>query len=105
MIDLKKLEERLLESLRLETKESLENWLKRKREMEGKKMSGGSLEYASFTINRIIENLENVEDTEVKTEIEQTIKELQSLSNNLYQLEWYLSGDIGIESMRSNWQK
>ena len=68
-------------------------------------MSGGSLEYASFKINRIIENLEQVEDDDVKLEIEQTIKELQSLSNNLYQLEWYLSGDIGIESMRSNWQK
>jgi hypothetical protein len=46
-----------------------------------------------------------VEDTEVKTEIEQTIKELQKLSNNLYQLEWYLSGDIGIENMQLNWQK
>jgi hypothetical protein len=68
-------------------------------------MSGGSLEYASFAINRIIENLESVEDEEVKTEIEETIKELQRMSNNLYQLEWYLSGDIGIESMQLNWQK
>jgi formiminotetrahydrofolate cyclodeaminase len=68
-------------------------------------MSGGSLEYASFTINRIIENLENVEDKDVQKEIEQTIKELQRMSNNLYQLEWYLSGDIGIESMQLNWEK
>jgi hypothetical protein len=105
MIDLQKLKEKLLESLRLETKESLEIWLKRKREKDGEKMSGGSLEYASFAINRIIENLESVEDEEVKTEIEETIKELQRMSNNLYQLEWYLSGDIGIESMQLNWQK
>jgi hypothetical protein len=105
MLDLKKLEEQLLESLRRETKESLETWLKRKREMEGKNMSGGSLEYASFAINRIIENLENVEDEEVKNEIEETIKELQRMSNNLYQLEWYLSGDIGIENMQLNWLK
>jgi hypothetical protein len=68
-------------------------------------MSGGSLEYASFAINRIIENLESVEDEDVKKEIEQTIKELQRMSNNLYQLEWYLSGDISIESMQLNWQK
>jgi len=68
-------------------------------------MSGGSLEYASFAINRIIENLENVEDDDIKMETEETIKELQRMSNNLYQLEWYLSGDIGIETMRLNWQK
>ena len=68
-------------------------------------MSGGSLEYASFTINRIIENLENVEDMDVQKEIEEIIKELQRMSNNLYQLEWYLSGDIGIENMQSNWKK
>jgi hypothetical protein len=68
-------------------------------------MSGGSLDYASFKINRIIEELEGVEDDDVKKEIEQTIKELQKMSNNLYQLEWYLSGDIGIESMQINWQK
>lgn len=37
MIDLKKLEERLLESLRRETKESFEAWLKRKREKENEK--------------------------------------------------------------------
>jgi hypothetical protein len=37
MIDLQKLKERLLESLRLETKESLEAWLKRKREKENEK--------------------------------------------------------------------
>jgi hypothetical protein len=37
MIDLQKLKERLLESLRLETKESLETWLKRKREKENEK--------------------------------------------------------------------
>jgi hypothetical protein len=37
MIDLQKLKEKLLESLRLETKESLEIWLKRKREKENEK--------------------------------------------------------------------
>jgi len=37
MIDLKKLEERLLESLRRETKDSLEAWLKKKREKDNEK--------------------------------------------------------------------
>jgi hypothetical protein len=36
MIDLQKLKEKLFESLSKETKKSLENWLKKKREMEGK---------------------------------------------------------------------
>jgi hypothetical protein len=68
-------------------------------------MSGGSLEYASFKINSIIENLERVEDKEIKFEIEEVIKELNKLSSNLYQLEWYISGDISIENMRSEWLK
>jgi hypothetical protein len=68
-------------------------------------MSGGSLEYASFKINSIIENLEKVEDKEIKFEIEKLIKELNKLSSNLYQLEWYISGDISIENMRSEWLK
>ena len=37
MIDLQKLKEKLFESLSKETKESLEAWLKKKREMEGKR--------------------------------------------------------------------
>jgi hypothetical protein len=68
-------------------------------------MSGGSLEYASFKINSIIENLERVEDKEIEFEIEEVIKELNKLSSNLYQLEWYISGDISIENMRSEWLK
>jgi hypothetical protein len=68
-------------------------------------MSGGSLEYASFKINSIIENLEKIEHKEIEFEIEEVIKELNKLSSNLYQLEWYISGDISIENMRSEWLK
>ena len=45
MIDLKKLEERLLEALRLETKESLENWFFQKRKDEDIKAIHKNISY------------------------------------------------------------
>lgn len=72
-------------------------------------MSGGSLDYSYSKVNRVIDELQTQKEIEsdyvdeVKPEIDELIKQLEVISNNLHKLEWYLSGDIGLESMRKNW--
>ena len=72
-------------------------------------MSGGSLDYSYGKVNMIIEELRAQKEIqsdyvdEVKPEIDELIKQLEAISNNLHELEWYLSGDIGLSSMRKSW--
>ena len=72
-------------------------------------MSGGSLDYSYSKVNMIIEELRAQKELdgdyvdEVKPEINELIKQLEVISNNLYKLEWYLSGDISLHSMQMDW--
>jgi hypothetical protein len=75
-------------------------------------MSGGSLEYSSFKINNIIEQIlhyqENASDKEkvdnVKDRVRLLLNDLSRIENNLYLLEWYWSADISIEQVREEWR-
>lgn len=74
-------------------------------------MSGGSLDYASFKINSIIEDLQAKKELDadyvhnVLPEINELIAKLEIISHNIYELEWYLSGDTGIDRMHDEWKK
>lgn len=73
-------------------------------------MSGGSLDYSYSKINFIIEELQAQKEiksdyvNKVKPEICKLIESLEIISNNLYHLEWYLSGDISHEQMECDWK-
>lgn len=71
-------------------------------------MSGGSLNYSYEAIEHAIELLYHVQSShqnaqEVKDEIKELIGILTRSSNNLFRLEWYLSGDISLQDLKGNW--
>lgn len=73
-------------------------------------MSGGSLEYGYSKINQVIESIQDALESErelseaTKSRMLALIEDLEKVSNNAYQLEWYLSGDISEEHMELNWK-
>jgi hypothetical protein len=75
-------------------------------------MSGGSLEYSSFKINNIIEQIlhyqENASDREsvdsVSDRVRLLLNDLSRIENNLWLLEWYWSGDISVEQVKRDWR-
>lgn len=73
-------------------------------------MSGGQLDYSYSKIDFIIQELQAQKEIEsdyiniVKPEIEILINQLENISNNLWHLEWYLSGDISHEQMQRDWK-
>jgi hypothetical protein len=73
-------------------------------------MSGGELDYSYSKINEVIEKLQERLELEndyyihVKPEIVKLIESLEIISNNLYHLEWYLSGDISHQQMERDWK-
>lgn len=73
-------------------------------------MSGGSLDYSYSKIDEVIEKLQDRLELEndyyvhVKPKIATLIESLEIISNNLWQLEWYLSGDISSQQMERDWK-
>lgn len=73
-------------------------------------MSGGDLDYSYSKINEVIEKLqerlelENDYYVHVKPKISKLIESLEIISNNLYHLEWYISGDISHQQMEKDWK-
>lgn len=73
-------------------------------------MSGGELDYSYSKINEVIEKLQerlelkNDYYIHVKPEIVKLIESLEIISNNLWHLEWYLSGDISYQQMEKDWK-
>ena len=73
-------------------------------------MSGGELDYSYSKINEIIEKLqerlelENDYYVHVKPKISELIESLEIISNNLWHLEWYISGDISHQQMEKDWK-
>jgi hypothetical protein len=71
-------------------------------------MSDRYLDGAYFKVNQIIEDLEEnllldyIDDTTLN-KIKSLKKDLEKNSNNLYELEKYLSGDTSLEVMNHNW--
>lgn len=73
-------------------------------------MSGGSLDYSYSKINEVIEKLQERLELEndyyvwTKPKISELIESLEIISNNLWQLEWYLDGDISSKQMEMDWK-
>lgn len=72
-------------------------------------MSGGSLEYGYSKINQVIESIQDaLAERELneatKSRMLALVEDLEKASNNAYQLEWYLSGDISEEQMERRWK-
>jgi hypothetical protein len=73
-------------------------------------MSGGSLDYSYLKIDEVVEKLQERLELEndyyvwVKPKIFELIKSLEIISNNLWQLEWYLDGDISSKQMEMDWK-
>ena len=73
-------------------------------------MSGGSLDYSYSKINEVIEKLQERLELEndyyvwAKPKISELIESLEIISNNLWQLEWYLDGDISSKQMEQDWK-
>ena len=73
-------------------------------------MSGGSLDYSYLKIDEVVEKLQERLELEndyyvwVKPKISELIKSLEIISNNLWQLEWYLDGDISSKQMEQDWK-
>ena len=73
-------------------------------------MSGGSLDYSYSKIDEVIEKLQERLELEndyyvwVKPKISELIESLEIISNNLWQLEWHLSGDISSKQMEMDWK-
>ena len=73
-------------------------------------MSGGSLDYSYLKIDEVVEKLQERLELEndyyvwVKPKISELIKSLEIISNNLWQLEWYLDGDISSKQMEMDWK-
>ena len=73
-------------------------------------MSGGSLDYSYLKIDEVVEKLQERLELEndyyvwVKPKISELIESLKIISNNLWQLEWYLDGDISSKQMEQDWK-
>ena len=73
-------------------------------------MSGGSLDYSYLKIDEVVEKLQERLELEndyyvwVKPKIAELIESLEIISNNLWQLEWYLDGDISSKQMEMDWK-
>jgi len=65
-------------------------------------MSGGHYDYFSFKLNSFIEEIKEEEQTKEEIKLTELLKDL---SDVLYELEWWKSGDTGIKDFKKSYNK